>query len=117
MYVAAKAPVSLTDDPPGTMRQTVSATEEETAMNRRIVFIALSVVIGGASAALAGSEREVGPRGYQVQTWQDIERDRQDIQRQIDQLYHTGNAGNADGYVAVPKKHVRHVSHKPTQDR
>jgi hypothetical protein len=86
-------------------------------MNRRMVFIALSVavVIGGASAALAGSDRVVGPHGYQVQTWQDIERDRQDIHRQIERLY--GKAGNTYGDVAAPKKHVRHALHKTSQNR
>ena len=85
-------------------------------MNGKIVFTALSVaiVLGTASAVLAGSDREVGPRGYQVQTWQDIEQARQDIQRQIQREYHMGNAGNTDGYVASPK---HHPSHKQTHDR
>ena len=85
-------------------------------MNRKIVFAALSVaiVLGTASAVLAGPDRYFGPRGYQVQTWQDIEQARQDIQRQIQIQYHLGKAGNTDGYVASPK---HHPSRKQTRDR
>ena len=85
-------------------------------MNRKIVLATLSpaIVLGFASAVLAGSDRYIGPRGGPVQTWQDIERDRQDIERQIEIEYHLGKAGNTGGHL-VSRKH--HPSHKRTQDR
>jgi len=49
-----------------------------------------------------------GPRGFQVQTWQDIERARQDIERLIAKEYHYGNAD-----ATAPKL----VSHKPVSQK
>jgi hypothetical protein len=85
-------------------------------MNRQWIFAALGAAIGlgAASVALAGSDRYDGPQGYQVQTWQDIEQDRLDIQRQIQKEYHLDNAGNA--YNAVPPKHLRRASHEQTRE-
>jgi hypothetical protein len=88
-------------------------------MNRMIGFSALStalsiaIVLGTASAAPA-TERDFGPRSYRAQTWQDIEQDRLDIQRQIQAEYHLGTAGNTEGNVVSPK---HHPSHKQTHDR
>ena len=63
--------------------------------------------LGAASAALAGDQTDRSYGGPN-QTWQDIARDRQDIQNQIRRLYHTDNPGNAYGYVASPtRKHPR----------
>jgi hypothetical protein len=83
-------------------------------MNRQLIFTTLfaAIGLGAASAALAGSDRYESPRGYQVQTWQDIEQDRLDIQRQIQKEYHLDNAGNAD-----PPKHARRASHEQTRER
>jgi hypothetical protein len=83
-------------------------------MLRTIGFTALSaaIVLGSASAAL-GTERYFGPRSYRVQTWQDIERDRQEIQRQIQLEYHLGKAGSTEAYVEPPK---HHHAHKPRRD-
>ncbi len=74
------------------------------------IALATALILGTASAALANEqtdERGGGP----VQTWQDIARDRQDIQNQIQRLYHTGNAGSAYGYVVSPK-HTHQASHR-----
>ena len=74
------------------------------------IALATALVLGTASAALANEqtdERGGGP----VQTWQDIARDRQDIQNQIQRLYHTGNPGSAYGYVVSPK-HTHRASHR-----
>jgi hypothetical protein len=74
------------------------------------IALATALVLGTASAALANEqtdERGGGP----VQTWQDIARDRQDIQNQIQRLYHTGNGGSAYGYVVSPK-HTHRASHR-----
>ncbi len=78
-------------------------------MNRQWIFAALGAAIGlsAASAALAGSDRYYGPQGYQVQTWQDIEQDRLDIQRQIRKEYHLDDADNA-----APPKHLRRAAHR-----
>jgi hypothetical protein len=81
-------------------------------MNRQLVFTLLTAAIGiGAAPSISiATERYFGPSGYQVQTWQDIEQDRLDIQRQIQKEYHLGNAGDA-----TPPKHVRRAAHKQAQ--
>jgi hypothetical protein len=83
--------------------------EEEMAMLRMIGLTGLSaaIVLGSASAVLA-TERYFGPRSYQVQTWQDIERDRQEIQRQIQIEYHLGKAGSTEACVVSPRHHPAH---------
>jgi hypothetical protein len=77
-------------------------------MNRQIACVALFVtaVLAMASSAQAGSEREYGPRGYQVQTWADIARDRADIDRKVEAL-ERGGAGSSYGYVSPRMRHVR----------
>ena len=72
--------------------------------------LATALVLGTASAALANDQTDERG-GYQVQTWQQIEQDRRDIQNQIQRQYHTGNAGSAFGYVVSPKLTHR-ASHK-----
>jgi hypothetical protein len=76
-------------------------------MNRQIACVALfaAAILGMASSVQAGSERDDGPRGYQVQTWADIERAREDIARKVEALEHGGSAGSTYGYAAP---HVRH---------
>jgi hypothetical protein len=71
------------------------------------IALAAAIVLGAASAALA-SEREEGGGGP-VQTWQDVQRDQQAIQRQIQNQYHLGNGGNAYGLApsAVQKHRSR----------
>jgi hypothetical protein len=71
-------------------------------MNRQIACVALlaAAVIGSASSAQAGTERIDGPHGYQVQTWADIARDREDIARKVEALEHGGSARGSYGYVA-----------------
>jgi len=64
------------------------------------------VALATISSAQAGSDRWVGPRGYPVQTWEDIARARQDIQRLIVKEYHYGNA-DAAGPKAVRLSHKR----------
>ena len=70
------------------------------------IALAAVLILGSASAALAR-----GSYGGPVQTWQDIARDRQDIQNQIQRLYHTGNPASAYGYVVSPK-HTHRASHR-----
>ncbi len=79
-------------------------------MNRQLVFTLLTAAIGIAPSVSMATERYFGPSGYQVQTWQDIERDRLDIQRQIQKEYHLGNAGDA-----TPPKHRRRAADKQAQ--
>ena len=78
------------------------------------IALSVAIVLGAASAALAGSKDDDGwaGGGFNVQTWQDIEQARQDIQRQIQSQYHTGNAGTAYAYVASPNQ-----KHRPSHDR
>jgi hypothetical protein len=94
-----------------TIRQIRIEPEEETTMHRQVVFAALfaALIIGNAAPARA-SDRDTGPRGYQVQTWQDIERAGQDIQRQVDALEHKGGAGTSYGYTK--SRSERHASHR-----
>jgi hypothetical protein len=100
--------------PPRWCGRIASTAVEEAAMIRTIGATALSaaIVLGSASAVL-GTERYFEPRSYQVQTWQDIERDRQEIQRQIQIQYHLGKAGSTEAYVVPPKHH--HLR-KPRRD-
>jgi hypothetical protein len=65
------------------------------------IALAAVLILGSASAALAR-----GSYGGPVQTWQDIARDRQDIQNQIRRIYHTDNPGNAYGYVPAHKRNA-----------
>jgi len=83
-------------------------------MNRQLVFTLLTAATGisAAPSVSMATERYFGPSGYQVQTWQDIERDRLDIQRQIQKEYHLGNAGDAP-----PPKHMHRALHKQAQSR
>jgi hypothetical protein len=115
-YEPANAPASFVDEAVAGRAVTRSAKQKATTMNRQWIFAGLGAAIGlsAASAALAGSDRYYGPQGYQVQTWQDIEQDRLDIQRQIQKEYHLDNAGNA--HIAVPPKHLRRASHQQTRD-
>ena len=82
-------------------------------MNRQMVFTALATAVGlcAATQVSMATERYFGPHGYQVQTWQDIEQDRLDIQRQIQKEYHLGNSG-----AETPPKHVHRASHKQAQE-
>jgi hypothetical protein len=73
------------------------------------IALATALMLGTASAALASNENDERG-GFQVQTWQQIEQDRRDIQNQIQRQYHTGNAGSAFGYVVSPK-HRHRASH------
>ena len=75
------------------------------------IALATALILGTASAALANDNDRNDRGGYQVQTWQQIEQDRRDIQNQIQRQYHTGNAGSAFGYVASPK-HTHRASHE-----
>ena len=72
--------------------------------------LATAVVLGTASAALAGDQTDERG-GYQVQTWQQIGQDQRAFQNQIQRQYHTGNAGSAFGYVVSPK-HTHRASHE-----
>jgi hypothetical protein len=76
-------------------------------MQRQLSLIALfgGAIMCIASPVWAGSERDVGPRGYQVQTWQDIERAREDIQRQVGALEHKSGAGTSFGYTRSRYEH------------
>jgi hypothetical protein len=80
-------------------------------MHRQIALTTLfaALAIGTAHPVLAGSERPTGPSGYQVQTWQDIERARQDIQRQVDALEHKSGAGTSYGYMK--SRYAHRASH------
>ena len=74
------------------------------------IALATALVLGTASAALAGDQTDERG-GYQVQTWQQIGQDQRDLQNQIQRQYHTGNAGSAFGYVVAPK-HAHRASHQ-----
>jgi hypothetical protein len=71
-------------------------------LSKTKIALAAVLILGTAPAALAGDQTDERG-GYQVQTWQDIARDRQDIQNRIQRQYHAGNAGSAFGYVVSPK--------------
>ncbi len=72
--------------------------------NKSRIALALAITLGTASAALAGTEKDDNSYGGPVQTWQDIEHARQEIQRQIQSEYHTSNPGTAYGYAASPSQ-------------
>ena len=74
------------------------------------IALATALVLGTASAALAGDQTDERG-GYQVQTWQQIGQDQRDVQNQIQRQYHAGNAGSAFGYVVSPK-HTHRASHE-----
>ena len=71
-------------------------------LTKTAIALAAALIFSTASAALAR-----GSYGGPNQTWQDIARDRQDIQNQIRHFYGTDSAGNSYGSVASP----HHASH------
>ena len=81
-------------------------------MHRRIVLIILCAALGlgAACSARAGTERDIGPRGYQVQTWQDIARDREDIARKVEALEHPTSARASFG--SSESRHKVHASER-----
>ena len=79
-------------------------------LSKTKIALAAALILGTAPAALAGDQTDERG-GYQVQTWQDIARDRQDIQNRIERQYRPGNAGSAFGYVVSPK-HTHRASHQ-----
>jgi CHASE3 domain sensor protein len=78
------------------------------------IALATALILGTASAALASNENDERG-GFQVQTWQQIEQDRRDIQNQIQRQY-PGNASGAFGYVVSPKQTHR-AAHVRSNDR
>jgi hypothetical protein len=70
--------------------------------NKTKIALAVALILGSASVALAGDQGE-DRGGYRVQTWEDIARSAQYIQDQIKQGYHTGDAGAAHGHVKPAK--------------
>jgi hypothetical protein len=63
-------------------------------------------LLGGALPALAEKDYELlEPYGGPTQSWQDIARSRQDVQRQIQREYHQN--GSAYGYMAPPNQRHR----------
>jgi hypothetical protein len=65
------------------------------------IAFAAAIILGAASAALAGSDNDDGAghdRGEgRTQTWQDIQRAQEFFQSRIQAQYHTNNAGSAYG--------------------
>lgn len=57
--------------------------------------VALAGVVVTADVAQAGPDRYFGPRSYKPQTWADIERDREEIQRLVQQRQHPGTPDSA----------------------
>jgi len=94
--------------PAGYAQQTKGDT---TMLTKTKIALATALILGTASAALANDNDGNDRGGYQVQTWQQIEQARRDIQNQIQRQYHTGNAGSAFGYVVSPK-HTHRASHE-----
>ncbi len=75
------------------------------------MMLSAAVVLGllGTLPALAEKDYDLlEPYGGPTQTWQDIERARQDVQRRIQREYHKD--GNAYGYVAPPSQ-----THRPSR--
>ena len=62
------------------------------------IALAAALILSAASSGALASASGVD-RGFVPQTWQDIARDRQDIQNQIHRLYHTTTPGDAYGYA------------------
>jgi hypothetical protein len=74
------------------------------------IALAVALILGPASAALASENANEERGGGPVQTWQDIARDAQGSQIKKD---HTGAAQASYGYA----KPVKVTRHEPSQDR
>jgi hypothetical protein len=83
-------------------------------LTKTTTAIAATLILGTASAALAADNDY--SYGGPTQTWQDLERSRQEIQLQIQKEYHTSNPDSAYGYVVAPKQ-TRRGSHEQTKNR
>ena len=71
------------------------------------IALFVAAALGAASAALANDRDGYESGGFQVQTWQDIAKSRQDVQNQIHRLYNT-NSGDAYGH-ATSRNRVSHA--------
>ena len=73
------------------------------------IALCLTLFLASASSALAGDRLDrtsSSTYGGPVQTWQDIERSREEIQRRIQQEYHRGAAAALN---EKPYKHSHNV--------
>jgi hypothetical protein len=66
--------------------------------------LAAAIIVGAASTALASGDTDRESGGFQVQTWQDIQQARQNIQKEIQSAYHMDNVGSAYGFVSPTHK-------------
>jgi hypothetical protein len=71
------------------------------------IVLAAAAIVGTASAALAGSDRETEPGGYQVQTWCAVNPDCNGWNKHF--AVTAGNAGSAYGYASP--SHARSAAH------
>jgi hypothetical protein len=88
-----------------------SAMENQKMLTKTKIALVAALILGPASAALASDTATEEKGGGPTQTWQDIQRDAQDIQNQIKREYHTG--GSDFGSVK-PSKSTRHSSPEGT---
>jgi hypothetical protein len=62
------------------------------------IALFVAAALGAASAALANDRDGYESGGFQVQTWQDVQQARKNIQDQIRSQYHTANEHGRDAY-------------------
>ena len=77
-------------------------------LTKTTTALAAALILGTASAALAGSDNDDGAghdRGEgRVQSWQEIQQAQESFQARIQAQYHTANAGSAYGLRSQTRK-------------
>jgi hypothetical protein len=77
--------------------------ENQKMLTKTKIALAAALIVGSASAALANDTATDEKGGGPAPTWQDIQRDAQDIQNQIKSEYRTGTSDFGSVKPSKPK--------------
>jgi hypothetical protein len=80
--------------------------------NKTKIALAAIIIVGAASAAMAGGDASDDGWSHErgegrTQSWQDVQRSQESIQRRIAAEYHTANAASAYGLGSPTHKKSR----------
>jgi hypothetical protein len=79
--------------------------ENQKMLTKTKIALAAALVFGSASAVLANDTATDERGGGPAPTWQDIQKDAQDIQNQIKSEYHTGGSDYGSAVKPTKSKH------------
>jgi hypothetical protein len=79
--------------------------ENQKMLTKTKIALAAGLILGSASAVLANDTATDERGGGPAPTWQDIQKDAQDIQNQIKSEYHTGAGDYGSAVKPTKSKH------------